>query len=202
MTMVGVYRHLDANGRTLYIGASANPGARYDNHRSVSEWALDVTRIEIEWHRSREAAYAAERAAIFAERPPHNKEWQKASRSNWRANHGQVALFEWMSAFHIGIDEFADRLGVSQPAAREFVVGVKHPRRVRKAQICVATDGFVPMDVWYSPSRIQFSPPRIGLPKASDARENFDRAVDRIAAWRGQLPPHGARILLDERVAQ
>jgi len=67
-----LYRHFNAAGELLYVGISLNPFARLNGHAHMSHWSDDIVRIEIERHPSRDAAEAAERAAIAAEKPRHN----------------------------------------------------------------------------------------------------------------------------------
>lgn len=198
MNPVGVYRHIDANGRCLYIGASTNPGARYDTHRSASSWAFEVVRIEIEWHPSREAAYAAERAAIFSERPPHNREWKIGKKKKWDPNFGQVFLFDWMRTHSVSIDEFASRLGEGKASARRLTTDNCHIRQPRANEICVATDGYVPVNAWGRWfSSFYGGPPIIALPSPEKAKRNFDEAVDRLIRWSRSLPPHAAARLAE-----
>ncbi len=70
MTAV-VYRAYDANGELLYIGSTGRWKARQRAH-AKQPWYGDVARWELEEHPTREAAYAAEAAAISAEHPAWN----------------------------------------------------------------------------------------------------------------------------------
>lgn len=68
-----VYRHFNANGDVLYIGASKDPEGRWVAHRGNQEpWIHQAVRRVDEWHGSRAEALIAEAAAIRAERPPFN----------------------------------------------------------------------------------------------------------------------------------
>jgi hypothetical protein len=67
-----LYRHYDAQGALLYVGASVNPYGRFSQHKCKSKWAYDVRRIEIEWFSCRSEAQDAEKAAIKSERPKYN----------------------------------------------------------------------------------------------------------------------------------
>lgn len=67
-----LYRHFAADGSLLYVGISLSPLARLSQHRDSSPWYGEIARVEVEWHPNREAALAAEKAAIQAEGPRHN----------------------------------------------------------------------------------------------------------------------------------
>jgi predicted GIY-YIG superfamily endonuclease len=67
-----LYRHFDKTGALLYVGIAVDPRKRESAHRSGSEWAPKIHRIELEWFDNRHAARAAERAAIATERPKFN----------------------------------------------------------------------------------------------------------------------------------
>lgn len=67
-----LYRHFDGAGELLYVGISLNAVSRLAQHRLEANWFDEIARIDIEWHPTREAAEAAERAAIKAEYPRHN----------------------------------------------------------------------------------------------------------------------------------
>lgn len=70
--MANLYRHFDATGRLLYVGMSLNAIARLVKHREESHWFNQITRVEIEWHKSREHAAYAEAIAIRDEEPLYN----------------------------------------------------------------------------------------------------------------------------------
>lgn len=67
-----LYRLFDSEGRLLYVGITFNPRNRWAGHSATKSWWKQVVRREIEWHETRYAAEAAERAAILAERPLYN----------------------------------------------------------------------------------------------------------------------------------
>jgi predicted GIY-YIG superfamily endonuclease len=66
-----VYRFYDIDDALLYVGLSMNLEGRLAKHRRRAWWP-QVVRQEVEWFAGREAAKAAERAAIRAENPIHN----------------------------------------------------------------------------------------------------------------------------------
>lgn len=72
-TMACLYRHFDRHGVLLYVGISLNPIARLAQHIESSHWSNSIASIAIERHESIVGAAAAEKAAIRAEHPLHNK---------------------------------------------------------------------------------------------------------------------------------
>lgn len=69
-----LYRLFDTEGRLLYVGIAFNPDSRWAGHSASKSWWTDVAEKRIEWHETRSAAVAAERAAIAAELPLYNKQ--------------------------------------------------------------------------------------------------------------------------------
>lgn len=67
-----VYRHFDKDGVLLYVGYSVQVLGRLAAHRR-SPWAKDIAKITIESYETEEEALEAERQAIRAEDPRHNK---------------------------------------------------------------------------------------------------------------------------------
>jgi hypothetical protein len=67
-----LYRHFDGAGRLLYVGVSLDAVARLGRHVRFAAWTAEIARVDVERFPTREAALAAERAAIKAERPLHN----------------------------------------------------------------------------------------------------------------------------------
>jgi hypothetical protein len=67
-----LYRFFASDGSLLYIGITADPGARWKQHAGDKPWWSTVANITVEAFPSREAVLEAERAAILAERPRHN----------------------------------------------------------------------------------------------------------------------------------
>lgn len=68
-----LYRHYDAEGALLYIGISSSLAHRIEAHRRASDWFPLVVSISVQHFDTREALEEAERAAIVAEKPPHNR---------------------------------------------------------------------------------------------------------------------------------
>jgi predicted GIY-YIG superfamily endonuclease len=69
-----LYRMYDRRDRLLYLGCSSNPSNRVRTHYLSRAWCKYVVRVEVsEPYETQEEAYEAERAAILAEQPVHNK---------------------------------------------------------------------------------------------------------------------------------
>ena len=68
-----LYRYFDESDRLLYVGISKTPEKRDREHSTLSEWHQFANRRTVEWHNSRDAALAAERAAIRDESPIFNR---------------------------------------------------------------------------------------------------------------------------------
>jgi hypothetical protein len=65
-----LYRQFDRDGKLLYVGVSLSAAARQSKHKRVkARWFDQIARIEIETFPTREAALAAETAAIATENP-------------------------------------------------------------------------------------------------------------------------------------
>ena len=69
-----LYRHYDADGALLYIGASQSTLQRLSGHRASSHWFWRIALVKIEHYATREQAAQAETAAIAAEQPLFNIE--------------------------------------------------------------------------------------------------------------------------------
>jgi len=67
-----LYRHFDADGRLLYVGASINAVRRLANHRDEAAWFERLARIEVEHFIEKDDMLIAEAEAIKAERPEFN----------------------------------------------------------------------------------------------------------------------------------
>lgn len=74
-----VYRQFDAAGVLLYIGMSSSVKVRYAFHERKSPWFAQVAEWKFEEFDSRASAAAAERAAIAAECPLHNKRGKRST---------------------------------------------------------------------------------------------------------------------------
>ena len=68
-----LYRYFDEADQLLYVGITKTPRKRDREHSKLSEWHQFATRRTLEWHDNRDAALAAERAAIRDESPIFNR---------------------------------------------------------------------------------------------------------------------------------
>ncbi|MDV7194650.1 GIY-YIG nuclease family protein [Mycolicibacterium fortuitum] len=67
-----LYRAYDENCTLLYIGITANPGVRLRKHAEGKDWWGQVTSIQLQHFKTRDALEEAEREAIAAESPVFN----------------------------------------------------------------------------------------------------------------------------------
>lgn len=67
-----LYRFFDASDDLLYVGVTANPGARWPKHASGKPWWTEVSRVQVENYTDRPSVLAAEKAAIQTEAPRYN----------------------------------------------------------------------------------------------------------------------------------
>lgn len=72
MAITELYRHFSASGDLLYVGISLSALIRLRAHNRTSEWANQISRVEIEQFPDRTSALAAERVAIRTEKPLRN----------------------------------------------------------------------------------------------------------------------------------
>lgn len=74
-----LYRLYDADETLLYIGVTDNPDRRFKQHRNTKPWWPGVSQKTIEWHTTRRRALAEEAAAIEAEAPAYNVQYNPAA---------------------------------------------------------------------------------------------------------------------------
>lgn len=67
-----VYRFYDTADALLYVGITADLGARWDNHARKKPWWPRVARRHVIWRDSRAKALAEESRAIAVEKPLYN----------------------------------------------------------------------------------------------------------------------------------
>ena len=68
-----LYRAYSATDELLYVGVSISVMARLSQHKSSADWFDGTSRIDVEWHPTRQKALAAEMQAIKTEHPIYNK---------------------------------------------------------------------------------------------------------------------------------
>lgn len=76
-----LYRMYDGSGTLLYVGITADVGQRLRDHAALQPWWREVRNITVEHYDDRAAAETAERNAIHAEQPPHNRVLKVRNRS-------------------------------------------------------------------------------------------------------------------------
>jgi predicted GIY-YIG superfamily endonuclease len=69
-----LYRFYDATGTLLYVGITADPGARWRSHARGKPWWHEVRGVSLETYPDRASVLAAETRAIAVENPRHNKQ--------------------------------------------------------------------------------------------------------------------------------
>lgn len=72
-----LYRFFDEAGSLLYVGMTGDLHMRWEWHAKDKFWWHLVVRSEVIWHKTRDEADEAERAAIIAERPIYNRTLNK-----------------------------------------------------------------------------------------------------------------------------
>jgi predicted GIY-YIG superfamily endonuclease len=87
-----LYRFWGKNKELLYIGISKSFGNRFNQHAHMAEWFAAAETVTIEHYPTRKSVEAAEKKAIRAERPLHNKTHNPDYESTvdhyrWLSNH-------------------------------------------------------------------------------------------------------------------
>lgn len=98
-----VYRLFNQDGSVIYIGSTGNLKQRLSAHRRDKSWWPEVDRVETEAHPDRDSAYAAEDAAILAEKPRHNARSRVGSTTGTNINfriHPMGRKEEFLAAVH------------------------------------------------------------------------------------------------------
>lgn len=68
-----LYRVFNSVGALLYVGATTNPGRRFQVHSKLQPWWDEATTITLEHHPTWDALTEAETSAIRSENPLHNQ---------------------------------------------------------------------------------------------------------------------------------
>lgn len=145
---VALYRMFSASGELLYIGQSHDPCNRLMSHRTLADWALEVSRIEVQWLPTKADAIAAEREAISREQPAHNVTHnQRKSKVRPRQYAGPV-LSDWLKARGISPYVFAGQIGVKPERIERLIACQVNPVRGLSYKIHTATNGDVPSCIW------------------------------------------------------
>jgi len=83
-----LYRFRAADGKLLYVGKTANPGARFAKHGLDHSWWRAVATITLEHYANNELLTQAERQAIRNERPYFNTAFNDAR----GVSHSQIVV--------------------------------------------------------------------------------------------------------------
>lgn len=75
-----LYRFYDATGVLLYVGITADPGARWRKHAHEKPWWQEVVKVTLEQLPDRGSVVRAEEAAIKTEHPRYNVVHNRVSR--------------------------------------------------------------------------------------------------------------------------
>lgn len=175
-----VYRHLNANGETLYIGCSAAPSTRFDVHRSQSPWAREVTRIDVQWFDTLAEARRVESQLIHAERPPMNKEWQGI---NDIQTLGQSRFMEWQRETGVTAAQVAKCLGVSIPALERILTHRLGVHADRRHQLALVTRGRVAASDWIKRDVIDAP-----APTPEEMAANIQQSLDWLTRYSKAVP--------------
>jgi predicted GIY-YIG superfamily endonuclease len=133
MSRCSLYRHFSETGDLLYIGVSLSTLVRLGQHAKHSGWFASIARVEVEHFDNREAALAAERAAIENEAPLHNKHHKRVPEPSSFAVEEEEIAFEKTKQRLVHrivnvsplytVNEAARVLCVSNAAAKKLILG-------------------------------------------------------------------------------
>ncbi|MFF5801614.1 GIY-YIG nuclease family protein [Streptomyces albogriseolus] len=145
-----VYRFFNAADELLYVGITGDPRSRWVQHAAEKAWWPDVVRHTVQWLPSREAALAAEAAAIVAEAPLHNVAGTPRQRDATTAFHGEIhesarhpALAAVRAALRAleRIEDFEERALVATALLREWPRLHREVREVRQDAVFFMAEG-------------------------------------------------------------
>ncbi len=139
-----VYRHIDADGRTLYIGCSVDPLSRTAWHISASSWARQIDMIKIEWFATRKEAFAHEARLLREERPPFNN-IERVKRDRFPK---PERLAQYLKDKGMSQAQGALWFGVSHSYINALLTGERAPSGKVAVHIQERTDGAVPVSSW------------------------------------------------------
>lgn len=117
-----VYRMFAADGTLLYIGVSLTVLRRMQEHQSLP-WYQDVASIAIEHKETKEAAYVAEKLAIYDEQPRYNL-----------YHTGEYEYFGVKAARARGFESYKERKVIEDQRRQERLDQEKADREARAAK--------------------------------------------------------------------
>ena len=109
-----LYRFFDATGQLLYVGITGRQSRRARDHRRHASWWDLASAATFERFAYRSVALAAEREAIAAERPIHNR---------LRPADSSVQQLVWMLRGNRHLQELALRVGSRETLAYLAEIG-------------------------------------------------------------------------------
>lgn len=142
-----VYRMYDAHGALLYVGCSVLWPTRVGQHSEEKPWWSEVASLTVEHHDTRDAALAAESAAIRVERPAYNKQLGRGERRPLFTGRSPLVALRLNAGLTRG--ELARRAGVTGDVIRRLEAGapVVHLRaRAVAAVLGVKVTDLMPLD--------------------------------------------------------
>lgn len=96
-----VYRQYAADGRLLYVGATAYPESREKQHALTTAWYHEIARVELTEYPDGPSGYTAEKEAIRSESPKYNRKHNPANkhiklpRNSWMLTAAEVSRLVW-----------------------------------------------------------------------------------------------------------
>lgn len=196
-----LYRCFNAEGVLLYIGISRDFGTRWKNEAREFDWWPQVKSQTVYWHDSRTEAEDAERDAIKAERPRHNKQHavpelvaiipapaprpsKVSPRMRWEPEDPATCILTTAGTYTIPV---ADLLNL--PVAMDLMEAARALGISRCRAYEMAKDGDFPCDIqvyggtkrillthmlWALDIKAPFVSPRLGVPAGTAL---FDRSA-------------------------
>ncbi len=146
-----VYRHVNAAGEALYIGCSANPLQRTQDHASTAPWALQIARIDVMWFRDRKSAFEAEARLIQEEKPIYNGIKRTSVKVSYPPSQ---ALADYLTATGLKKPEAAELFGISRVYIYGLLNGERDPSTAVAERIQRVTNGAVPVSSWGNHARV------------------------------------------------
>lgn len=145
MDRTALYR-IWKDSELLYIGVSYNPWGRFQNHMSAKDWGKTATRMDIEWHESRDDALRAERLAIAAENPRANLLDVSGDISGRTGRAAPLAA--WLAKTGMSQADFANAVGIHFTAVCRILKNQRRPTKQKAQKIEALSGGAVPASIW------------------------------------------------------
>lgn len=113
-----LYRFFAVDDVLLYVGVTSSLGTRWSSHATSKPWWPEVHHQTVEWFDTRDAALAAEKAAIKAESPRYNERHapRQASSPSAQRPHTQIRPFRVPDALWAAYGHLAERQDTTRTA--------------------------------------------------------------------------------------